>query len=104
MLALLQLRLEKERKERQKFKEKERKQRRKLEGKPITKKDKEAENRRLAYLATQEELGTGWAEVECSRVLNAGRFTPCLYCMAHVVVFTVWPMLLSLMHGPCCCL
>lgn len=53
----MQLRLEKERKERQKQKEKERKQRRKEEGKPVTKKERDAEAKRLSHIAALEEQG-----------------------------------------------
>lgn len=52
-----QLKLEAERKERQKQKEKERKLKRKLEGKPVTRKEREAEARRQAHLAALQEQG-----------------------------------------------
>ena len=59
----LKLRLEKERKEKLRQKEKDRKLRRKLEGKPVTRKEKEAESRRQAQLAALEEQGMGvWVE------------------------------------------
>ena len=57
VVFILQLQLEKERKERLKQKEKERKLRRKQEGKPITKKEKEAESRRLAQLEVLQMQG-----------------------------------------------
>lgn len=51
------MRLEAERKERHKQKEKERKMRRKLEGKPVTKKEREAEARRQAHLVALQDQG-----------------------------------------------
>lgn len=53
----IQEKLERERKERQKQKEKEKRERRKKEGKPVTKKEREAEARRLAQLAALQEQG-----------------------------------------------
>ncbi len=52
-----QLRLEQERKERVKHKEREKKQRRKMEGKPVTKKERETEALRQARLALLKEQG-----------------------------------------------
>lgn len=54
---VLQERLEREKKEKQKLKEKERKQRRRMEGKPVTKKEREAESRRQIQLAALQEQG-----------------------------------------------
>ncbi len=56
-LAYVQIRLEQERKERLKQKERDKKQRHRLEGKPVTKKEKEAEAKRLATVAMLKEQG-----------------------------------------------
>lgn len=57
MSLCCQLRLEQERKDRLKQKEKEKRLRRKMEGKPVTKKEKEAEAMRQAKLAALREQG-----------------------------------------------
>lgn len=64
---VLQERLEREKKEKQKLKEKERKQRRRMEGKPVTKKEREAESRRQIQLAALQEQGNC---VSCMTIFN----------------------------------